>query len=255
MDSAHHLDALEVAVARMAHTVAEGDPQLPVPTCPGWSLGHLVEHLGCAHLWAAQSARTATRPDPYPQQVLNGRTPGQWYADSGRELVSTLLALDATAPAWSFARHDRTAGFWRRRQLHETTIHWIDALLALGQPVPDTPVGTSGDLPGDVCADGVDEIVTFFLPRGLARAGGAVIAQVVTGPVAVTCTDTSRTWTLTPTDTDVVVVREAAPADVTVSGRAVDLYLGLWNRISRAGLTVEGDAQVGATFLAAPLVP
>ena len=55
-----------------------------------------------------------------------------------------------------FGPKPRTASFWQRRMPHETTLHAWDAARALGYADP---------LDRELAADGVDEVVTIFVPR------------------------------------------------------------------------------------------
>src|SRR5207253_2074614 len=76
------------------------------------------------------------------------------YAQASSALVERLAELPADAPCWTFNRNDATAGFWRRRQLQEVSIHRWDVDQHELDPV--------------IAEDGIDEVVDFFLPRQLA---------------------------------------------------------------------------------------
>src|SRR5206468_2913885 len=67
-----------------------------------------------------------------------------WFADGGRALVDTLRAADPDAPMWSWGA-DQHARFWSRRMLHETTVHGVDASLAVAaRPAVDAAVAVDG---------------------------------------------------------------------------------------------------------------
>lgn len=268
MEQAHLLVELENAVALMTQAVAQADPTAPVLACPGWTVADLIDHVGCVHLWAAQAARSGARPDPFPVRDQGDRTLARWYADCGRELVETLGGLDPTASTWTFAAKNRTVGFWYRRQLHETTVHWVDVLLAAEQPIPQSP-----ELTTDVAADGVDEVLTFFMPGQLRRTG-AELATKVTAPIVLSCTDAPAAWQVDVAP-DAAAVRRldrqsepngtsdhvgGSDQDVAndvgrIAGSAVALYLALWNRCDRAELSVSGNTAAARAFLDATLVP
>ncbi len=265
MDQAHLLVELENAVSLMAQAVGEADPTAPVLACPGWSVADLIDHVGCVHLWAAQAARSGARPDPFPVRDQRGRALAQWYADCARELVETLAGLDPNGPAWTFSAKNRTVGFWYRRQLHETTVHWVDVLLAAGQPIPQSP-----ELTADVATDGVDEVLTFFMPGQLRRAGPDLATRVA-APLVLSCTDTPATWQVEVASDAVTVNRldgtrgqhrperdgdvDGASAAGQIAGSAVELYLALWNRCDRSDLRLSGDTAAARAFLATTLVP
>ena len=66
------------------------------------------------------------------------------------------------------------------------------------------------------------------------------------------CTDVDASWLL---HLDADGVRTSASqgggdsgAKCTVSGRAEDLYLALWNRVDAENLIIEGDRQVLGRF-------
>lgn len=260
MEADRYLVDLEGAIALMTEAVADADPAGPVPTCPGWTVTDLVDHLGCVHLWAAASVRNGSPPDPYPTREDDGRPLAQWYAECGRELLETLSGFDPEDHAWTFNKADRTIRFWCRRQLHETTIHWADMLLVTGAPLPGPP-----ELTREVAADGIEEVLTFFVPREQARARkkastapDSAAAQGDPGPtdpedVLVTCDDIPESrWLVTTTWTDglpdcttrVLTSQERVAPDGTVSGPSITTYLALWNRVDRADLRADGAAAV-----------
>ena len=148
-------------------------------------------------------------------------------------------------------------GFWRRRQLHETAVHHVDALAAggldLSGPVTELPV-----LSAQEAADGVGEVLEVFVPRMLVRRADEPPEAVVpaTRPVAFACSDVGVAWTLRLREGVPVVERGVADdAVATVSGPAAHLYLALWHRADPALLAVEGDVDRARRLLDASLVP
>ncbi|HEY8544415.1 MAG TPA: hypothetical protein VIL36_05180 [Acidimicrobiales bacterium] len=125
---------------------------------------------------------------------------------------------------------------WARRQLHETTIHRIDAEAAAGRrTVPAT----------DVAADGIDELLTCFVTRRRSR-----FRLDPPRRIAVEAVDLEEAaWTLTISLEPIVTVPGADPAaDLLVRGPASDLYLWLWNRAPADGLDVKGDPALLAAW-------
>ena len=54
MQQAHHVYRSWLADEGRALAAAlDGDPTMPVPSCPGWSITDLVAHVGSYHRWAA----------------------------------------------------------------------------------------------------------------------------------------------------------------------------------------------------------
>jgi uncharacterized protein (TIGR03083 family) len=259
MDDAATTTALERVTQSMAATVAALDPSLPVPTCPDWDVTTLVDHLGRVHLWAEAAVRTGAAPDPYPRRD-RGRDLAEWYAASAEALCRTLGGREADAPAWSFSAvpAHATVGFWRRRQLHETAVHHVDALVAAGSLDLSGQVTSLPVLSAQEAADGVGEVLEVFVPRMLVRRADEPPEAVVpaTDAVALACSDVGVAWTLRLRD-GVPVVDEGVAEDAvaTVSGPATHLYLALWHRADPALLGVEGDVDTARRLLDASLVP
>ncbi|WP_298990925.1 maleylpyruvate isomerase N-terminal domain-containing protein [uncultured Pseudokineococcus sp.] len=266
-----HLEALAEQVdALLVEAEEDVDLAAPVPACPGWDVGALLEHVGGTYRWAAAMVRSGTTTRARWRDVVPapGPDPRTWLRDSADDVLSALRASDPQAPAWTFGP-EPTAGFWRRRLLHETAVHAADVALSAGR-TPSTPVA--------VARDGVDEhlLVVPLNPGVAARAAAASPAAPVhllveevdrppvpDGPVLEGPSPDGRSggrW-LVRWDADgstVVgtgagaggdVTGGAAPADVVVRGRAVDLLLALWRRGD--DVVVEGDADAWRRWSAA----
>lgn len=240
-------DALQVldreTAALAAALVAAGDDgrlDAPVPGCPGWSVAELGRHTGGVHRWAA-TALTTDRPPAEPTGPADDRLVPGWYAEGAAELRRALAATPPGTACWTFDRDDRTAGFWRRRQAHEAALHRWDAESALHAD------GTAGPRIDPATAlDGVDEVLTVFLPRQV-RLGRLpdtpgwveLVADEDGGPRAVATGDPS-----------------GQPGG-RVTGPAEALLLLLWRRVGtdHPGLRVEGDPVAVRAVLDRPLTP
>ena len=141
------------------------------------------------HRWA-RSALTQPRPD---ERSDDGPGPGvdlrTWFDDGARALVATLRSTDPATECWTFGPRPRTAAFWFRRQAHETAMHAWDAARAR----TDTP--PPFDL--DLALDGVDELVTMFVPRQIRLGRLAPLQDVV--ELGVVDAPEATTWRLAPT--------------------------------------------------------
>lgn len=256
MDANAALDALTHVTASMAAAVREADLRAPVPSCPGWDVTKLVDHLGRVHLWAEAAARTGQEPDPYPRRDREQPLP-RWYAGCAATLVSTLSGLQPDHPAWTFSASGHDTGFWRRRQFHETAVHRVDLGQATGE------VGLKGVdrlewVTADQAADGIDEVLTVMAPRKLVRLAGRPATELIPAerPVAFSAADVGRSWTLRLVDGAVAVSQGIdADAAAAISGSALHLYLGLWGRIDQGVLRFDGDEQAARGLLDASLVP
>lgn len=220
-------DAAAIAGALRAH-----GPGAPVEHCPGWSVGHAVQHLGEVHRWATAIVRTG-EPTPFDEQpppdsvdVLTAS-----FVAGADALCRMLDAVDPERPCWTFGFPPARAGFWRRRQAYETAVHGFDVAAATGRPFTLAPA---------MAAHGVTEVVDFMFPRQVALERTAPLRQ----PVQLRATDTHDAWT----------VGEPGEHQAEISGPARELLLLLWGRPHDA-VARAGDRGALAAFDAAVLVP
>jgi uncharacterized protein (TIGR03083 family) len=231
-----HLELIAAAGFALGERARQAGETAPVPTCPRWTVTDLVGHIGMVHRWAranllgdadgstgAWKEEAATVPDRLA-----------WLWDGVDDLVATLREVPDDTKAMVFLRDAPSPRrFWARRQAHETTIHSVDALAAVLARVPKTE---ETGIPPDVAEDGVDELVCGFLPRGKGKPRFEGVARL-----RISATDTGRSWTMHYSDDEVTTVPDDdSTADVTISGTATQLYLGLWNR----GAELAGPAEI-----------
>ena len=114
--------------------IRSGEPSTPIPTCPGWSLTHLLRHVGRGDRWAAQII--ADRVGGYldPRMVENGKPPADpdeaidWLHGGAQRLIDAIDDVGVETPVWTFLG-PRPAYWWARRRLHEATVHRADGAL------------------------------------------------------------------------------------------------------------------------------
>jgi uncharacterized protein (TIGR03083 family) len=233
MDTDRFVDAVTDGSRRLADAAEVAGIDAPLPTCPGWTVRDLLEHVVGGDNWArtivAQAGegviQSVDRMPPEPG--LDGPVLLSVFRSGAEELAATLRAVDPATPAWTFSPSDRTAAFWRRRRAHESTVHRCDAEAAAG-----SPTGVDADL----AVDGIDELLTVFLPRRAAN-----FDAVGDATVHLHCTDADGEWLVARRDSELTVVREHAKGDVAVRGAAADLYLFVWGRVPADRLEVFGD--------------
>jgi uncharacterized protein (TIGR03083 family) len=239
-----HLGRLGEATTRFASLVREAAGDEPVPACEPWLVRDLVEHVGTMHRWAAAIALSGQRlADPEP---LVAGDPADWYAGTAAALVAALRAVDPSEPVPNFSRIDETAAFWPRRQLFETTVHVVDLLQALGRDE------SQWEVPTDLAADGVDEVLRVFFPRMTARGE----RPDVRSRIRLTADDVGRSWVVGPGDGETgppVQLADGSDADASVTGSASDLFLALWHRVPRERLRFQGDDAIA--LLDGPTTP
>ncbi|NMO92008.1 maleylpyruvate isomerase family mycothiol-dependent enzyme [Actinomycetospora sp. TBRC 11914] len=216
---------------------AGDDLSAPVATCPGWTVHDLARHLGRVHRRVAATIETgAERMVDRDAEVPDGEPPqgrdevATWLLQGASRLVATLEGADPAREVGGFVG-PVTVAFWRRRQLHETLVHRLDAELAVGlPPLPDVAPG--------LAADGVAEwydLITWF------RAGSRRL-RGEGGTVHLHCTDADDgEWLIRRGPDGVAITREHAKADVAVRGRAADLLAVVTGRAGLEGVEVFGD--------------
>ena len=238
----------ERATAFRVAITAAPSLDLPVPTCPGWRLSDLVQHIGEGRrLWAAT---VAAGPD------ATSRTPAQGdaVAPQEREAVlawlaaSTQLLLAALREAgpdqgcftgWGYTQTPHTAGGVARQQVQEIAVHTYDAELTVGEPA---------SLPVEVALDGVEEnlFISSFTTSAWPHQPTAFDLHATEG----------RSWRLTVDGDGARTTRLPATgedpdaAGLSIRGTASDLVLWLYNRISVDSLQLDGDPELLDLLLA-----
>lgn len=225
-----YVSVVEQGAAEFAELLERGDHQAPVPSCPGWTLFDLAEHVGGVHQWAVH-AIVHGNPDGQPGSAPRDDLAG-WYREQANLLLKTLKETPEDAPAWHFGAKPRTAGWWKRRQAHEVTVHLHDAQIVQKQVRPIAP---------ELAADGVAEVHGVFFPRQVRLGRMPALERSLVVEVA----ETGERFVFAGADSE-------APAKV--AGPAEALYLALWKRIPMDDprLRVERAAR---ELLAAQLTP
>ncbi|RKE17048.1 maleylpyruvate isomerase family mycothiol-dependent enzyme [Streptomyces sp. TLI_171] len=215
---------------------------LPVPTCPEWTLSDLVQHIGEGRRrWAAT---VAAGPD------ATSRTPagGDAVAPQEREAVlawlaaSTELLLAALREAgpdqgcftgWGVTQTPHTAGGVARHQVQEIAVHTYDAQLTVGE---------SAALPVEVALDGVEEslFIASFTRSAWPHRPTAFDFHATEG----------RSWRLTVDGAGARTTRLPASgeapeaAGLAITGTASDLVLWRYDRIPVDALRLDGDREL-----------
>lgn len=216
---------LATATDDFARTIGEVDPVAVVPSCPGWTVGDLVDHVGGVHQWA-RHAVVEGNPEGEPESPTPGTDLASWYGGHAAALRDALREAGPDGAAWTFGT-EQTAGWWLRRQVHETTMHTRD-LLAAGGRVDEWTVSP------DLAWDGVHEVATEFYPRQV-RLGRT---EPLPGTLRLVATDVAG---------EPVTIGTAEPV-VEVRAPAVEVLLMLWHRRT-------SDDPAAAELLAMPIAP
>ena len=246
MEIAAHITAIQDDGKLFAEAAEMGGLDRDVPSCPGWDVRELVRHLGMIHLWAAGhvafpheepdyeseedelAAFAANWPElgtfwPDDDQLVD------WYRRTNANLVDVLVSASPDVPAWTFLEAPSPRAMWARRQAHEIAVHRFDAQEA---------AGVESEFDSGFAADGVDEIVVAFATRKPEFPVDEPRAMLVHA------SDTDDRWRITPAPDGITTVRGDGPADTTLTGRAADLYLAMWNRGDDSEIDVSGDRDL-----------
>lgn len=222
--------------ARFAERASRADLLAPVPTCPGWTVRDLAEHLGEVHRWVVHAVIHGSPDAPDVDPPKGQADLVAWYRESADELLKTLRSTPVDAPAWHFGPKPRTAGWWWRRQAHEVTVHLHD----LADPAP---------IDAAVAEDGIDEVRGMFFPRQVRLGRIAPLERSLALEVA----ETGRRHVFAGDGTG----DPDRPVDATLSGPADLLYLAVWKRVSpdHPAFTTTGDPTAVTAVLSAALIP
>jgi len=231
----------EAEIALMAVAVSGADLSGTVPTCPGWTMGRLVAHIGVVHRWATQIVATRATA-PVDRRDLDTGFPDEdsgwaaWLAAGAAPLTAALRSAGPDAPVWTWGSAGRS-GWWARRMLHETTVHRADAETALGAVPAVDPA---------VAADGIDE---FLANLPFARRPREHLGSLPAGEsLHLHATDSDGEWLIRfpGPDGGIEWSRGHAKASAAVRGPVSVLLLFTYGRVpgSDPRLTVFGEQSL-----------
>jgi uncharacterized protein (TIGR03083 family) len=212
----------------------------PVASCPGWNVGDLVFHVGKVQRWFHFMLSTNgadPKGSPRSAQPETDAAMVEWFREGAAAIENYLAGVSDTEPVWTFTGGD--VGRWaKRRQAQEVLVHRFDAELAGGAV-------SAAD--ATMCADGVDELLTVFVPRLKEKAQ-------LPGTVHFHCTDTDGEWMLMPQVAGIEVTREHGKGDVALRAPAHMLLQVVWRRMSvdealANGAEVFGNRSVLDAFI------
>ena len=155
MERSFALPIIEHEVARIVEVATDPDVERSavVPTCPGWVLDDLLNHLGRVYAMVATVIGDRAGDAPDRERIPRrpeGQDPLDWMRERFDIVLPALSEVAEDAARWNFVTGPRSSvRFWWRRQLHETLVHRVDAELAGGAHV--------GEASPEVAADGIAE--------------------------------------------------------------------------------------------------
>ncbi|MFI9382493.1 maleylpyruvate isomerase N-terminal domain-containing protein [Kutzneria sp. NPDC052558] len=237
MDFERHCAEIVTQTELLAADVAGADLTARVPACPEWSLGGLLRHLGGAHAWIEEIARTrAQEPVPDPSRDVDGDDSGEppvrWLLDGARQLAASIRDAGPDTVVWT-PLSPLPVSFFARRMTHETLVHRADAMQAAGRPFTAAP---------EVVTNAIDEWMALdALPQHFEYNPAK---RDLLGPgrtLSFRATDTDLAWHVDLTGDAIVNQRGLADAAVTVEAPLTDLLLIIYRRQEPTGVTGDAD--------------
>jgi uncharacterized protein (TIGR03083 family) len=232
--SAHfdYLMSIEADGRALVDIAARNDLNVPVPTCPGWTLGDLLAHVSGANRWVSRCVSSGTTAQ---ERILPPAPTGRdallrWSQESLDELLSLLSAIPPDELVWTPIQGVLGSVWWRRKAALEVAIHRNDAENAVNL---DRQI-----IDAQLALDGIDEYSQEFLPLMLHTvAESPPVTAVLLSPTDI---DAARVLSLIPAGDD----RDPGVPGVELTASASDLLLWMWNRLPDGSLAVSGDETV-----------
>ena len=250
-----YVAALTRESARFAEAIRGAAPDVPVPTCPGWTADDLLWHLGEVQwFWAAvvrEDVAGARAEELKPPRPPDRAGLLDFFDRASHDLAEILAARPPESAAWTWS-DDQSVAFIRRRQAHEALIHRVDAELVGASQTPLDPA---------LAADGIDEVLKIMY--GGVPDWGTFTPEEPGATVRVQATDTGGSWLVTlgrftGTDPDGTSYDEpdihtadsdpGAKADADVTGAAANVDCWLWRRPALGPVGLTGDHDVLTRF-------
>lgn len=232
----------------LASSLEGADLAVAVPSCPGWTAGQLLRHLGGGQRWAEAMVRNRVT-EPLPDdgfRDLSAYTDedpaelGPWLVEGAAHLARTLREAGPDLEMWTPVPCPTTA-FYARRFAHETLIHRADGALALGAAFTADP---------EVAADALDE----WMELGALPVHFEIHPRMreLLGPgrtIQLSATDADHeaaSWLIDLTGDAIAWRRARERAAVTVRAPLTDLLLLVYRRRSPhgEGVDVLGDRRL-----------
>ncbi len=210
-----------------------------VPACAGWDVGEVVWHVATVYEHKIRVMADNSWPDPWPPAWdFADDEELAFLRDAKARLFEEFSRHELSEPTQTFGS-DTTIAFWLRRMACEVAVHRHDGESAHADSTP---------IPDDLALDGIDEILHVMLAGDWWRER-VQTAHPVNAHVAVEAG--GQRWVCDVRETAVSIAAESqAPADATVSGAPMDLFLWLWGRVGDDRVTRSGDQALAGEFRA-----
>lgn len=210
-----YLALIRADAALLLRAASDAGEDALVPTCPGWTVRDLVDHV--ARVYNRVAAIVGARANRRLDDDELPPTPSFEVALSN--LLDVLASVGPDESVWNWSvNQPKTGAFWPRRMACETAIHRADAQSASSSV---TPVDTA------LAVEAMDELLDVILTTRVAAGVGVDLG----GSIHFHCTDVAGEWLVSVGDGVVDVTRSHAKGDAAVRGPASDVLLWAYNRV------------------------
>lgn len=236
MEHADHIAATARELDALLEAVGAGPLVATVPTCPGWTVADLVDHVSWfATRWSDRLRGTheADTPETKAPDGADAAARVEWLRSLGDELLTLLRATEADTHVWTWRQPDQTAAFVSRRCAHELAVHRYDAQSARGTCAPIDAV---------LAIDGIDELLDVL--STIAYEAGAGAGETLHLHGTDDDLDLPAEWLLVLGADGLEVSREHAKGDMAVRAAVSDLELLLVGRPPLGPVQRFGDESV-----------
>jgi uncharacterized protein (TIGR03083 family) len=246
---------LQEHTQRLAECAHAAGGEASVPTCPGWTVTSLVEHVGQTQHWVSEIIeRRITDPSQLPTEMAELPAEPQawpaWLSDAAARAAAACSNAALEAPVFNAAGDNRTGAL--HSLLNEAVIHGFDAAAAAGHDY---------DLDTDIAAALItNHLAMLTSPTWAAqRSDSAAALRGTTETLHWHATDEpslgdSGEWHIERHPDGARWQHRHGTADVTVQGPAPSLLLVLTRRLPLTGghrhhVTIEGDVDLARHWL------
>ncbi|MEU6644164.1 maleylpyruvate isomerase family mycothiol-dependent enzyme [Saccharomonospora sp. NPDC046836] len=232
IDHGRLLDAFGHEVELLVDAARAAPPDVPVPSCPRWTLGEVVRHVGSVYRVVLAWLVEGRRPREWQRDPAPGQTVENYLRQGFADLKEVLTWHDPGERAATWWPADHTYGFWCRRMTHETTVHRVD--------IEDAAGVERAEITDDIAIDGVDEALALWFGHRL-----PLLGMTGTHPGSVGVRTGGHSWIARAGPAETIAWRcsdeEASRADAVVSASPATVYLWLWGRQRLGAVDVDGD--------------
>ena len=239
------IDRTRASSNLLADLLESNDPGVPVATCGDRNVADLVWRLMEVRVfWGHIIGERPCGPDSYaqPTRLQDSELAAGLRASSDR-LVELLMSADPAEEAWSWS-DDHTVGFSIRRQIHESLVHAIDGILAVGRALPEVPPR--------LAADGIDEMIRVMITGTPGWAG----FEPGSTSIGLRASDTGDRWLLgagrvvgvepssrRPVDLPSYELVDGVASSLTIDAPALELLLWMWGRLDDGCVEFGPEAE------------